>query len=105
MRAAIETATGRLVELSSDSTVETLLANALAAGFPAGTVTVRTVTQSEATALLAAANSSVPAIKTQAERLVDALQAEGIITAAKATALLNRISTASSTVSGGGMGG
>lgn len=77
MRAAIETATGRLVELSSSSTVETLLTNALAAGFAPGSVTVLTVSDAQAATLLAQANAPLRMVRKST--IVARLIAAGVI--------------------------
>lgn len=59
MRASIENATGLLIE-AGDSTVATLIANALAQGYSREAFTVREVTRAELQALLAAVNGPAP---------------------------------------------
>lgn len=62
MRASIENATGRVIE-GGDSTVETLIANAIAMGYARAAFTVREVTRAELQALVDAANANVAPVQ------------------------------------------
>lgn len=58
MRATIDNATGLLIE-AGDSTLETLIANAIAQGYTRNNITAREITRAEFQTLLAAVNANV----------------------------------------------
>lgn len=94
MKASINTTTGLLIESSSDSHDETLIANATSQGI--STVEIRTVTEDELRILIDARNISTPEqhratiqkqINTlEAEQMLPRITREGLLEAAVALA-------------------